>query len=258
MSRLLGELGAAFLVPAMFAYIADITSEKDRSKGMGLISAAMSLGFVIGPGASGYLVAFGLSFPFYVSAGLACLATVLSLFVLPETLSKEKMLEKRQSAERREPLLKQMARALKSPYAFLLILVFVLNFGIMNFEAVFSLYVDHKHGFTPGDIAFVITAASLIGVFVQAVALGMLTNRFGEKRLMNITLIGSAAALLVCSLAYSYWLVFGATIVFFMLTSILRPAINTLISKMAGDEQGFAAGMNNAFMSLANIVGPRQ
>lgn len=93
-------------------------------------------------------------------------------------------------------------------------------------------------------------------MFVQAVALGMLTNRFGEKRLMNITLIGSAAALLVCSLAGSYWLVFGATIVFFMLTSILRPAINTLISKMAGDEQGFAAGMNNAFMSLANIVGP--
>lgn len=71
-----------------------------------------------------------------------------------------------------------------------------------------------------------------------------------------MTLIGSAAALAVCSIAGSYWLVFGATIVFFMLTSILRPAINTLISKMAGDEQGFAAGMNNAFMSLANIVGP--
>lgn len=73
---------------------------------------------------------------------------------------------------------------------------------------------------------------------------------------MNMTLIGSAGALAVCSIAGSYWLVFGATIVFFMLTSILRPAINTLISKMAGDEQGFAAGMNNAFMSLANIVGP--
>ncbi|WP_271725413.1 MFS transporter [Bacillus paralicheniformis] len=255
-SRLLGGAGAAFLVPAMFAYIADITSEKDRSKGMGLISAAMSLGFVIGPGAGGYLAAYGLTFPFYVSAGLAGLATVLSLFVLPETLSQEKMLEKRRSAQKREPLPKQMARALRSPYAFLFVLVFILNFGIMNFEAVFSLYVDHKHGFTPGDIAFVITAASLIGVFVQAVALGMLTNRFGEKKLMNMTLIGSAAALAVCSLAGSYWLVFGATIVFFMLTSILRPAINTLISKMAGDEQGFAAGMNNAFMSLANIVGP--
>lgn len=151
----------------MFAYIADITSEKDRSKGMGLISAAMSLGFVIGPGAGGYLAAYGLTFPFYVSAGLAGLATVLSLFVLPETLSQEKMLEKRRSAQKREPLPKQMARALRSPYAFLFVLVFILNFGIMNFEAVFSLYVDHKHGFTPGDIAFVITAASLIGVFVR-------------------------------------------------------------------------------------------
>ena len=59
-----------------------------------------------------------------------------------------------------------------------------------------------------------------------------------------MTLIGSAGALAVCSIAGSYWLVFGATIVFFMLTSILRPAINTLISEIAGDEQGFAAGMN--------------
>lgn len=32
--------------------------------------------------------------------------------------------------------------------------------------------------------------------------------------------------------------------------------VNTLISKLAGPEQGFAAGMNNAYMSLGNMFGP--
>jgi DHA1 family multidrug resistance protein-like MFS transporter len=45
-------------------------------------------------------------------------------------------------------------------------------------------------------------------------------------------------------------------ILFILFTSILRPAINTLLSKMAGSEQGFAAGMNNAYSSLGNIIGP--
>ena len=39
-------------------------------------------------------------------------------------------------------------------------------------------------------------------------------------------------------------------------TTLIRPAVNTLISKTAGHEQGYAAGMNNAYMSLGNMIGP--
>ncbi len=94
----------------------------------------------------------------------------------------------------------------------MLILVFVLNFGIMNFESVFGLYVDHKHGFKASDIAFIITAAGLIGVFVQAVGVSYLVRRFGEKRVINVTLIGAAAGLVWCRFAGSYWAVFAAAI----------------------------------------------
>ncbi|MGP3780841.1 MFS transporter [Bacillus sp. 4A_MP3] len=254
-SRLLGGMGAAFLMPSMFAYIADITTEEERGKGMGLFSAAMTLGVVIG-GVGGYLVHYGMSVPFIVSASLACFSTVLSFFFLPETLGREKQLEARAKTEKREHLFKQMSRALKSPFAFMLILVFVLNFGIMNFESVFGLYVDHKHGFKASDIAFIITAAGLIGVFVQAVGVSYLVRRFGEKRVINVTLIGAAAGLVWCRFAGSYWTVFAAAIFFLTLTSLLRPAVNTMLSKLAGDQQGFAGGMNTSFISLANIAGP--
>ena len=46
------------------------------------------------------------------------------------------------------------------------------------------------------------------------------------------------------------------TSIFTIATTFIRPAVNTLISKLAGDEQGFAAGMNNAYMSLGNMIGP--
>ncbi len=208
------------------------------------------------PGVGGYLVHYGMSVPFIVSASLACFSTVLSFFFLPETLGREKQLEARAKTEKREHLFKQMSRALKSPFAFMLILVFVLNFGIMNFESVFGLYVDHKHGFKASDIAFIITAAGLIGVFVQAVGVSYLVRRFGEKRVINVTLIGAAAGLVWCRFAGSYWTVFAAAIFFLTLTSLLRPAVNTMLSKLAGDQQGFAGGMNTSFISLANIAGP--
>lgn len=49
---------------------------------------------------------------------------------------------------------------------------------------------------------------------------------------------------------------FAISLLIFLATSILRPVLTTLISKMAGNEQGFAMGMNNAYMSIGNIMGP--
>lgn len=43
---------------------------------------------------------------------------------------------------------------------------------------------------------------------------------------------------------------------FSIAVTLIRPAVNTVVSKLAGAEQGFAAGMNNAYMSLGNMVGP--
>ncbi|NEU34505.1 MFS transporter, partial [bacterium LRH843] len=54
-SRVIGGVGAALLIPAIFAYVADITTMEQRAKGNSLVSAAMSLGIVIGPGIGGFL-----------------------------------------------------------------------------------------------------------------------------------------------------------------------------------------------------------
>lgn len=66
-SRAIGGAGAALLIPAIFAYVADITTMDQRAKGNSYVSAAMSLGIVIGPGIGGFLAEYDLKLPLLVS-----------------------------------------------------------------------------------------------------------------------------------------------------------------------------------------------
>ncbi|SFI73454.1 MFS transporter [Brevibacillus centrosporus] len=255
-SRLIGGIGAAFMIPSMLAYVADITTEEKRGKGLGLLGAAMSLGFVIGPGIGGFLAELGLRMPLYVSAGVGALATVGSLLFLPESLSKEAQMAARNAKEKKESIFVQLGRSVRAPYFIMLILIFTMTFGLANFEAIFPLFVDAKFAYTARDISIIITVGALAGTVVQAALIGKLIERFGEKNLINWTFLFSAVSMVLMLLSGNFWYMLVLTVIFFTLTSIMRPAINTLISKRAGDEQGFVAGMNNAYMSLGNIFGP--
>lgn len=255
-SRLIGGIGAASMIPSMMAYIADVTTEEKRGKGMGMLGAAMSLGFVIGPGVGGFLAEFGLRAPFYISAVAAGLAVIGSLLILPESRTKEEREAAKALSGRRENVFAQIAQSVKTPYFILLFLIFSLTFGLANFEAVFPLFVDAKYSYSVRDISILITVGALVGTIVQAALIGKLIQTFGEHRLINLTFLLSAAAMVLMLLSGNFWYILVLTTLFFTFTSVMRPAINTLLSKMAGNEQGFVAGMNNAYMSIGNIFGP--
>ncbi|HZG13625.1 MAG TPA: MFS transporter, partial [Candidatus Bathyarchaeia archaeon] len=170
--------------------------------------------------------------------------------------SHEAQMKARTSTVKRENILLQMLKSVKAPYFLLLILVFTLTFGLANFEAIFGLYVDEKYGYTSTDISILITVGALMGVIIQSLCIDWLLRRFGEKKLINLTFLLSAITLVLMLFSGQFWYVLILTMLFFTFTSVMRPAINTLLSKMAGDEQGFVQGMNNAYMSLGNIIGP--
>ncbi|MFB5678234.1 MFS transporter [Paenibacillus terreus] len=255
-SRLIGGIGAAFLIPPMMAYIADITTLETRGKGMGLLGSAMSLGFVIGPGVGGLLADISVRAPFYVSAGVSLVATLVSLFFLPETLSLEDQQRHRNTMLKRENVIKQFALSFRKPYFALLIMIFTLTFGLSHFETMFPFFVTGKFHYDEQDIALVITIGALIGTVIQAVAIGPVLSRFGEKAVITVSFLFSAISLVLMLFSGNFYYVLGVALIFFTATALLRPAINTALSKMAGDEQGVAAGMNNAYMSIGNIVGP--
>lgn len=255
-SRLIGGIGIAFTTPAITAYVVDITSEDNRGKGLGWIGAAMSFGVVIGPGIGGFLAEYGLRLPFYVAAAASALSMAAAFLLLPETLSLEKQLLARNCPQKKENIFSQIMLSFKAPYLFLLVLIFILTFGLVNVEVIFGLYVDIKYGFTPKDIAILLTVGVLMGVLVQALLIDWLLRRFSEKLVIKMSLFFSAVSLVLMLLPGNFYYILLVTTLFIAFTSILRPAINTLLSKMAGEEQGFVAGMNNAYTSLGIIIGP--
>lgn len=256
LSRFIGGVGAAMMIPSMMAYVADTTTIETRGKGMGLIGASMSLGFVIGPGLGGILAELGVRAPFYVSAAVGTLAMVISIVMLSETLSVEQRLKLASSHVKGDHILKQFSRSFKATYWIYLLLVFIMTFGLINFESIFSLYFEKKYAYSTMDISLLITVGALMGVIIQSLLIGKLLKAFGEQKLIRFTLLSSSVILVVMIFSGNYWYVMLLTMTFFTLTAILRPAINTKLSKEAGEEQGFVAGMSNAYMSLGNIIGP--
>lgn len=251
-SRVIGGIGAALLVPAIFAYVGDITTMEQRAKGNSLISAAMSLGIVIGPGIGGFLTDYGLKVPFLISAIVSLVAVIFSIIVLKE--SQQEQAEGVHYDD--ESMVKKLVRSVKMPYFIPLVITLVMSFGLMAYESVLGLFVDNEFGATPQEIALMITATGIISTIVQLFVVDRLVVNLGEEKVLNIFLGVATVGFLLSIFASSYVLFFGITLIIFLATSILRPVLNTLISKLAGHEQGFAMGMNNAYMSIGNILGP--
>lgn len=252
-ARFFSGFGAAFIVPPMMAFVADITTLEGRGRGMGLLGASMSLGFMIGPGIGGFLSTISLHFPFYFAAGASIFAALLSIFILPNpapSISKEKLQKKQDN------LFEQLVKSTTKPYFILLVVMFVFSFGLANYQSTISLYVDQKYGYTPIQIAILITVGGFVGVIVQTFVINPLFKRYGEMRIILVNLIVAALSMMAILFVDIFWTILFVATIFSTATSLLRPAVNTLVSKLAGDEQGFAAGMMNAYMSLGNMIGP--
>ena len=253
-SRFFSGLGAAFILPPTMAFVADLTTFEKRGRGMGLLAASMSLGFVIGPGIGGILSKISLEFPFFIGASVAVFAAIVSFFALPNI--KPEISPDQVGKRKNENLFKQLKRSAATPYFVMLIVMLVFSFGLSNFQSTISLYVDHKYGYTISQIAVIITVGGLVGTIAQTFVIGPLFKRFGEMRVILVNLVISAIAMLWILFVDSFSMILIVSMVFFTATALLRPAVNTLVSKLAGDEQGFAAGMITSYMSLGNMIGP--
>lgn len=252
-ARFIGGMGLGLMVPSVMAYVADSTTTETRAKGMGYLGASMNLGMVLGPGLGGLIAEFGIRMPYYCAAGLGLLATLLSL-LLRETLPPEH----RQAAGRRkrEPFIRQITDSFRTPYFRYLLLVLVMTFGLVNYETVYALFVEQKYGFDARSISIVITLGAVIGIICQMWLLDRMVRRFGEMRLIRISLVVTAIALILMLVKFNLVYLLAVSALFFAFNSFLRPTAGTLIANAAGDRQGYAAGLNTTYTSLGSMIGP--
>ncbi|MBT2218514.1 MFS transporter [Virgibacillus dakarensis] len=255
LGRFLTGIAVSLLIPGAMACIIDITAEEERAKGLSFLNASISFGFVIGPGIGGFLTAYGLYVPFYFAAAVSFVSFLLSFFLLPETLEKKGQMPK-EATTSTQSMIQQLLRSIRAPYVVPLLLVFLYSVSLYIFEAIFGLFVDKQFGFTAKDIAMVISIAAFVSVIVQLTFTNKFVSLFGESKVMNGTLVAGGLSFLLLLFTTRFFSILLMTCLLYTATSILRPVINTVLSKLAVNEQGFIAGMNNAYVSLGSVVGP--
>jgi MFS transporter, DHA1 family, tetracycline resistance protein len=234
------------------AYIADVTDEKSRAKGMGIIGAGFGLGFIFGPAIGGLLSPYGYSVPILVAAVLAFLNFCFAYFVLVEPTKHEKST----STERwkKDAWLGALTnKATAIPIG----LFFLHTFAFTQLEVIFGLYVLESFGLNAQDAGWLLAGMGLVSATLQGGLIGRLSAKFGEKNLVLLGFILMAVALLGSGLApvvgfFSFFLIFVA-----LGMGLTNPSLSSLASKgAAAHERGRVMGIYQSAGSLSRVIGP--
>lgn len=257
-SRILDGLTGGNLSVAQ-AYISDVTDEKNRSKGLGMVGAAFGLGFIIGPAAGGLLSQWGYSVPAFVAAGVSFLNLILIYAWLPESLTDEKrnqMMEKRPRVT-----LNALLVAFRRPFTgSILITRFFFGLAFAIFQTIFALYALQKFKLSARDTGFVLTYVGVLSVIVQGFLVGRLTSQYREDLLITVSVMLMGISLLGWALAPSVLWIY----IIMTPTALSGGLLNTLLSSTltkavapqeVGGILGLSAGVESATRVIAPILG---
>jgi DHA1 family multidrug resistance protein-like MFS transporter len=270
-ARSLSGILSSATMPTAMAYIGDNTPQKEKSRGMGQLGAAVGVGVIIGPLAGGLLSTDSLSMPFFVGSGLAFLALLLVIFLLPESKTAIPLTVEPPQSNGQLPLDQPVPaesgsarprtrdiylRVLLSPAGILLLLIFIMSFGMTNFQGMIGLYVVDKFAFNTRQVGAIWMVMGIVLILVQGGLTGPLSKKLGELTLIRIGLLGGAVGFVLVALAVDYVTTLLALGFFIFALALIGPALNSYISNFAGEHQGTVMGLNSAMTSLGRVVGP--
>jgi multidrug resistance protein len=237
------------------AVIADTTEGEERVKAFGLLGATFGFGFLFGPAIGGLLSQISLSAPFWFASSVGLVGAILGVFLLEETLPKGE----RQASNKPLFPIKSLALAVFSPLTGIVLFISLLaaigqNSWVIGFQ---SFTVDVLK-LSARDIGILFTIAGLISMFMQAVGVRWLIQTFKSKEKILTGSMIISAFVLVLFLFVNTFLPFAIVTILYMFTFSAQMAmVPALISERTkAEDQGGIMGINQAYLSLGQIIGP--
>jgi DHA1 family tetracycline resistance protein-like MFS transporter len=248
-------------IATAFAYTADITTPANRAKGMGVIGAGFSLGFIFGPALGGLLAGddpntANYALPALAAAGLSAIALLLTLARLPESLPAALRAERR--AVRRADRWQQMLAALAQPIpARLITLAFLSTVVFAGMETIFAIWSRRQYGWGPEQNGYIFALIGIVSAAIQGGLVGRLARRVGEPWLIVIGAAALAAGMLVIPLVPDIATLAAAMVVVAAGFALMSPSLTSLLSlNVAPTQQGMMMGVSRSAMTLARVIGP--
>jgi MFS transporter, DHA1 family, tetracycline resistance protein len=262
LSRIIDGLTAGNLSLAQ-AYIADVTTAENRAKSFGVIGIAFGIGFLIGPGISGFLAQFGYVYPILAAAFLSASSIVCTSTLLPKAEPHTEVADAGPGGRRLNILdWKAYAEYFARPkLGRLLWQFFFFAFSFALFISGFALYAQrrytlHGHPFGAKEVGYVFAWVGFLGLIIQGGLVGRLVKLLGER-----TLVWTGFAISALGYGLLAWTrtiagLLGASTIN-SCSGVLRPAVTSLITQQAGRrEQGVVLGLTQSITSVSQIVAP--
>jgi len=253
------------------AYLADVSTDVNRSKNFGKMAVSSNLGFIVGPAIAGIL---GSTIYKEVLPVLAALVlTLITLFVIGFTLKESKPAAMIQVPEKGN-IGKVFAQECKECYtivnpkkikfkdvfnlkyvSFLLFLYFFIFLGFNIYYTSFPIHAVGSLHWSITQMGVFYAILSGMMVLIQGPVLRKALQKFSEEKLVIIgsIILGTNFILFVSNQTF---LIYVAAILFAVGNGLMWPSFLSILSKRAGYVyQGAVQGVASSFGSLASIVG---
>ncbi len=248
-ARIIGGILSSANMPTTMAYVADITTEEDRGKGMGIIGAATGLGFIFGPAIGGVLSKSSLNTPFLIAGILSILTFLLVLLVLKESLPSE---QRGKQSSNNQSMWKNFTGAV----SILFVLQCVVSLSMAGLEATFAYFAAKKAGIDTVQLGYIFMIMGFGSAIVQGGLIGVMTKKWGEGRVIQIGLTVSIIGFILILFTDSFWTATIFLTIFGLGNGLIRPAVTALLTKTTTGGHGSSTGLLSSFDSLGRIVGP--
>jgi len=257
-SRVLAGFFAASLGTAQ-AVVTDLTPPSQRARGMGVLGAALGIGFVIGPALGGILGRDDVRIPFAFVMAVSFLNFCAAAFILPESRPGDHTPWR--GAEIARLLVPTPVRLLYASHgrriAIYLYLFFHLFTAFAVLESMFALFLLDRFGTDARAVGFVFAWIGVWMALTQGWLLGRISPLLGDWNLalggLCIQAIGMAAIPFMPSIDAIYLL---APIVAIG-NGLSFPSLASLYSKAcAADQAGELLGQSQSMATTGRIIGP--
>ncbi|MFD7871980.1 MFS transporter [Microbacterium sp. NPDC059771] len=259
LARVIQGLTAGDL-PALFAYLADITPPEKRAQRFGLLGALTGIGTMIGPAVGGLLAAIDLRLPVFLTAAVALVIAILSISLLPESLKPENRIPRitlravQPFAVFREAFGRRKLRGLMIAFGLLALPFgfFVNNFSILALDAI---------QWGPTQIGLLTAGVGIVDILIQGVLLAILLPRMGERGVILSGIVAQAIGLaglaVVATLIAQPWLFIVGALLLAAGQGAAQAAMDGAMSNAVGDdEQGWLGGATQSLNAAMGTVAP--
>jgi MFS transporter, DHA1 family, tetracycline resistance protein len=252
-SRLIGGAsGASFTVAG--AYVADVTSEEERSRSFGMLGAMFGLGFICGPILGGLLAPYGLRLPYFAAASFSLLNWLYGFFVLPESLPRD-----RRSAidfAKANPFRALLALTKVRGIGSLVWVVVLTAFPQFLLQSTWVLFTTFRFGWGPRENGFSLFIVGIAAALGQTVLLGFLLRKLGDVKTALAGLASSVVAYMLYGLATQGWMMY-AIILANLCGFAAGPALQGIVSKAVDPRhQGITLGSLSSISSIMGVIAP--